>query len=173
MRLEGRRRTATILALAFGAATLQVMVAAPLSGFALILVGIAVPSAVVAALGSITPTRRFLEYPIGVTIVSGILIVLVSIFPALTNPMIWLPLWVQVDIVVMWVVVWVLRSGDISHRESTWNRSFVADEHRLETSWVERSQALGERTEEHLRAQRERADPFASPTDASPNERRP
>lgn len=169
MRLEGRRRTATILALSFGAATLQVLVAAPLSGSALVLVLIAVVSAVLAAIGSVTPTRRLFEYPIGAAILSGTLVVLVSLFPAAIDRFLWIPLWVQVDIVIMWIVVWVLRSRDIEVRESAWNRRFIADQHRPKTSYTERSMTLGERTEERLSSQRELADPFATPDEARPS----
>ncbi len=153
--------------LAVGAAALQVGVAPFLPATALILLGLTIPAAIVAAAGATTPSRRMFEYPLTLAIVGGLLIFAVGIVAAATGSASWVATWIQFDIVLMWGVVWTLRSRDIAHKESAWNRLFVTDAHRIESDWVERTHGMGERWEEKQRAAREAADPFSSRSDPS------
>ena len=157
-----------IMVLAVGAATLQVMVAPFLPATALILLALTIPAAIVAAIGATTPSRRLFEYPLALAILGGFLIFLVGIVAAITDDQeSWVAAWTQFDIVLMWIGVWALRSRDIAHKESAWNRLFVTDAHRVETDYVERTHGMGERWEEKQQAAREAADPFSSPSDPS------
>lgn len=162
MRLEGRRRTAAIVVLAVAAAALQVMVAASLPAISVVLLAVAAVSAIVTAIGAMTPTRRLFEYPIAVAIVAGLLVFVLGIVAALTDPVLWVPVWVQFDVLLLWVVVWVLRIKDIEHKESAWNRSFATDSHRVASAHVERTHGMGERWEALQEARRQAADPFVT-----------
>lgn len=159
--------------LAVGAAALQVMVAPFLPATALILLVLTIPAAIVAAAGATTPSRRMFEYPLALAILGGVLIFIIGIVAAATDAESWVAAWTQFDIVLMWIGVWALRSRDIAHKESAWNRLFVKDAHRVETDYVERTHGMGERWEEKQQAAREAADPFSSPTDPSPPETGP
>jgi len=111
--------------LAVGAAALQVMVAPFLPATALILLVLTIPAAIVAAAGATTPSRRMFEYPLALAILGGVLIFIIGIVAAATDAESWVAAWTQFDIVLMWIGVWALRSRDIAHKESAWNRLFA------------------------------------------------
>ncbi len=161
MVLEPRTRRLIAIAAAINAVIGQVLLAPVLASVAILLALIAVLAGPVAAVGVIARRRRLTEYPLGLAGLAGIGLAISAGIAAIADPGWWLIVFAQVAVVTLWGVAWGFRLADFEYDESRWNRAFVADDHRVETDWVERRQEMGPRWAELERARMEKADPFA------------
>ncbi len=160
MRLIPRTRRLLAIGAAGLAAVVQVLLTTSLPFNSIVFTSLTAPTAAVAAVGILMRKRSTTEWPLGIALVACFLNAVTSGIAAVFAPEFWIPVWAQVDVVILLGVAWWLRSPDFEEDGSAWNREFLARERAAHPEWTHRRSGMDPRWEELRRVRGERADPF-------------